>query len=107
MGIGALWTAVHYRIPALIVVNNNVSFYNDEQHQTQVAKDRGRPTANAWIGMRMQDPEVDLAMAARAYGAWAEGPITDPDNLQPALRRALEQVDLGRVALLDVRTASE
>jgi acetolactate synthase-1/2/3 large subunit len=107
MGIGAIWTAVHYRIPTLIVVNNNVSFYNDELHQTQVAKDRGRPVDNAWIGMRVQDPEVDIAMAARAYGAWAEGPITDPDELPAALRRALEQVDRGGVALLDVRTGPQ
>ena len=107
MGIGALWTAVHYKIPTLVIVNNNVSFFNDELHQTQVAKDRGRPVENAWIGMRMQDPDVDIAMAARAYGAWAEGPITDPDELPAALRRALEQVDAGQVALLDVRTAPQ
>ncbi len=107
MGIGALWTAVHYRIPTLIVVNNNVSFYNDELHQTQVAKDRGRPVENAWIGMRMQDPEADIAMVARGYGAWAEGPITDPDDLPAALRRALQQVDAGHVALLDVRTSPQ
>jgi thiamine pyrophosphate-dependent acetolactate synthase large subunit-like protein len=107
MGIGAIWTAVHYQIPTLIVVNNNVSFFNDELHQTQVAKDRGRPVENAWIGMRMENPAVDIAMAARGYGAWAEGPITDPDDLPAALRRALEQVDAGRVALLDVRTTSQ
>lgn len=107
MGIGALWTAVHYRLPTLIVVNNNVSFYNDEIHQFEVAAARGRPQDNAWIGMRMTDPDVDFAMAARAYGAWAEGPITDPDALAPALRRALEQVDAGQVALLDVRTAPQ
>ena len=106
MGIGALWTAVHYRLPVLIVVNNNVSFVNDEIHQSQVATNRGRPVENSWIGMRMEAPEVDLAQAARAYGAWAEGPITDPEKLGPALQRAVEQVGEGRVALLDVRTAS-
>jgi hypothetical protein len=29
VGNSALWTAAHYRIPLLIVVANNVSFYND------------------------------------------------------------------------------
>src|SRR5262249_40120238 len=30
MGVTALWTAAHYRIPLLIVVCNNRSFFNDE-----------------------------------------------------------------------------
>lgn len=107
MGIGALWTAVHYAIPLLVVVNNNRSFYNDEQHQRRVAQWRDRPTANAWIGMRLTDPEVDFTTLARGYGAWADTPITSPADLAPALRAALEQVDAGRVALVDVRTAPE
>jgi thiamine pyrophosphate-dependent acetolactate synthase large subunit-like protein len=107
MGVGALWTAVHYEIPLLVVVNNNRSFYNDEQHQRRVAQWRDRPVANAWIGMRMADPEVDFTVLARGYGAWADTPITVPDQLAPALRSAIEQVEAGRVALLDVRTAPE
>ena len=105
MAPGGLWTAVHYEIGLLVVVNNNRSFYNDEQHQVQVAEQRRRPVANAWIGMRLTDPAVDLAAMARSYGAWAEGPITDPAALPGALTRALEAVDDGRVALLDVHTS--
>ena len=37
MGVTALWTAAHYRIPLLIVVANNRSFFNDEVHQERVA----------------------------------------------------------------------
>ncbi|MGH3626232.1 MAG: thiamine pyrophosphate-dependent enzyme, partial [Sciscionella sp.] len=107
MGVGALWTAVHYRIPLLVVINNNRSFFNDEQHQRLVATKRGRPVANAWIGMRLTEPEVDFAEVARGYGAWAEGPIETPEQLAPALRRALAQVDDGGVAVIDVRTAPE
>src|SRR5262249_31342361 len=33
MGVTALWTAAHYRIPLLIVVANNRSFFNDQLHQ--------------------------------------------------------------------------
>src|SRR5260370_41184559 len=33
MGNTAVWTAVHYKIPLLIVVCNNRSFFNDELHQ--------------------------------------------------------------------------
>lgn len=107
MASGALWTAVHYRIPLLVVVNNNRSFYNDEEHQQAVARHRGRPVDNAWIGMRVAEPRVDLAALARSYGAWATGPIASPSELPGALQKALGAVDEGEVALVDVHTAPE
>ena len=69
MGCTAIWTAVHYRIPLLIVVANNRSFYNDEVHQERVARMRNRPVENKWIGQRISDPDIDLAQMARAQGA--------------------------------------
>ncbi len=69
MGVTALWTAAHYRIPLLIVVANNRSFYNDEVHQERVARMRNRPVENKWIGQRISDPDIDLAALARAQGA--------------------------------------
>ena len=35
---------------------NNRSFFNDEVHQERVAKTRGRPVENKWIGQRIDDP---------------------------------------------------
>jgi acetolactate synthase-1/2/3 large subunit len=101
---GALWTAVHYRVPLLVVVNNNCTWGNDEQHQIEVAHHRGRPAENAWIGQRMPDPAIDFATVARGFGAWAEGPVTSPGELDAVLRRAVGEVEQGRVAVVDVRT---
>jgi acetolactate synthase-1/2/3 large subunit len=105
MAPGALWTAVHYEIPLLVVVNNNRSFSNDEEHQLAMARARGRPEANAWIGMRVDAPAVDFVALARSYGAWADAPVTHPAALPAALRAALHAVDDGHVALVDVHTA--
>lgn len=105
MASSALWTAVHYDIPALVVVNDNSSFYNDEPHQAEVARHRGRPEENSWIGMRISDPAVDLAGLARSYGCWAEGPVEDPDDLAGALRRGRQAAVEGSVAVVHVRTA--
>ncbi len=74
MGNNAVWTAVHYKIPLLIVLANNRSFYNDELHQERMAKERGRPVENKWIGQQMKGPEIDLAMIARA----AQGTCMSP-----------------------------
>jgi thiamine pyrophosphate-dependent acetolactate synthase large subunit-like protein len=103
MGITALWTAVHYRIPVLMVVANNNSFFNDELHQDRMAHQRERPVANRWIGQRIADPEPDLAVLARGQGATGFGPVRDPVELVRTLRQAIETVEAGGVALVDVR----
>ena len=103
MGVTALWTAVHYRIPVLIVVANNNSFFNDELHQDRMARQRERPVANRWIGQRIADPEPDIATLARGQGATGFGPVRDPAELVRTLRQAIETVEAGGVALVDVR----
>jgi len=101
----ALWTAAHHRIPLLIVMFNNRSYYNDEDHQVLMAKARGRPVENAHVGLRLDDPPIDFAGMARAFGIHAEGPIEDPAELHPALARAVRHVQRERrPALVDVIT---
>ena len=106
MGVTALWTACHYRIPLLLIVANNSSFFNDEMHQERVAKERGRPVENRWIGMRMSEPDIDLASMARAQGALAFGPVTDHGQLKHAIAEGLTAVRSGGVCVLDVRVAT-
>jgi thiamine pyrophosphate-dependent acetolactate synthase large subunit-like protein len=99
----AIWTAAHYRLPALFIVCNNRSFYNDELHQERVAKERERPVENKWIGQKMLDPDIDLAAIARAQGAEGIGPVTKLAELEPAIARGLEAARAGRVAVVDAR----
>ncbi|TMI00875.1 MAG: thiamine pyrophosphate-binding protein [Betaproteobacteria bacterium] len=103
MGVTALWTAAHYRIPCLFIVANNRSFYNDELHQERMAHERGRPVENKWIGQRIDEPDIDLASMAGAQGAFGIGPVTDLAELQPSLERAIELVREGNVCVVDVR----
>lgn len=105
MASSALWSAVHYGIPMLMVINDNSSFYNDEPHQARVAKKRNRPVENSWIGMRIVDPQVNLAALARSYGCWAAGPIDDPDQLRQALEDGLKQALGGMAAVVHVHTS--
>ena len=103
MGVTAVWTAVHYKIPMLFVLANNRSFYNDELHQERMARARNRPVENKWIGQRMSEPEVDLAAMGRAQGAVGFGPVTKPADLADILQKAVAEVDAGKVAVVDVR----
>ncbi|MGE5146796.1 MAG: thiamine pyrophosphate-dependent enzyme, partial [Candidatus Eiseniibacteriota bacterium] len=102
MGGNALWTAAHYRIPLLIVVANNRSYFNDEMHQQRVAEARDRPVANRWIGQRIDDPAVDLPAFARALGFVADETVTDAAKLTGVLRAAMAGVAAGECRLVNV-----
>ena len=103
MGATALWTAVHYRIPLLVVVCNNRSFFNDELHQERVARLRNRPPENRWIGQRISDPDIDCAGLGRAQGAVGFDPVTKTTDLVPTFEKAIAAVEAGQVAVVDVR----
>jgi thiamine pyrophosphate-dependent acetolactate synthase large subunit-like protein len=103
MGNTAVWTAAHYRIPCLMVVCNNRSFYNDERHQGRMAKSRGRPEENKWIGQHLTNPDVDIAGMARMMGAEGIGPVDDLANLLPSIERGLALARDGKVCVLDAR----
>ena len=105
MGVTALWTATHCGIPCLILVANNRSFFNDELHQERVARERARPIENKWIGQRISEPDIDLAMMARAQGAEGIGPVTQVADLKPSIEKAIQSVRNGAVCVVDVRVA--
>ena len=70
----------------LVLIDNNRSYFNDELHQENVAKVRGREVKNRWIGLRMEDPMPDIAQLARAQGAVAaSGPVVLAEDVAPAL----------------------
>jgi len=103
MGVTALWTATHYRIPCLMLVANNRSFYNDELHQERVAKERSRPVENKWIGQRIDEPDIDLAAMARAQGAEGIGPVKSVAELKSCMEKAIQAVRDGKVCVVDIR----
>jgi acetolactate synthase-1/2/3 large subunit len=101
--LGALWTASRHRIPLLVVMVNNRSYRNDWAHQQRLARMRGRPVERASIGVMIDDPAPDFAAVARGLGWAAEGPISDPERVGLAVRKAAEIVALqGKPALVDV-----
>ncbi|MDQ6821795.1 MAG: thiamine pyrophosphate-binding protein [Actinomycetota bacterium] len=107
MGNAALWTASHHRLPLLIVVSDNGSFFNDEVHQEHVARHRGRPVENRWVGQRISDPAPDIPMLARSLGFEAPAPVEHLDELAGALSEAVARVADGGRVLVDVRVGAK
>ncbi len=99
----ALWTAAHHQLPLLVVMFNNRSYYNSEEHAINIARVRERPRERAGIGTRLDAPPVDFAQLARAYSLYGEGPIETPEAIRPALERAMRVVkEEGKLALVDI-----
>jgi acetolactate synthase I/II/III large subunit len=105
MNASALWTGITKKVPLLVIVLNNRSFYNDEVHQETVAKHRSRPPENKHVGIVMTDPEIDISAVARGFGAFSPGLIRGADELLETLDQALECVANGGTAVLEIDTA--
>ena len=101
---GVLWTAAHHRIPLLSVMHNNRAYHQEVMHIQSMSNRHQRGITNAAIGTTLTDPNIDYATMARSMGLHGEGPITNPNDLGPALARAIATVEKGEPALVDVVT---
>ena len=101
---GVLWTAAHHRIPLLSVTNNNRAYHMETMHVQRMCNRRNRGIDRGRIGSTLTDPNMDYAKLAQSMGVHAEGPISNPNDLGPALTRAVAAVKRGEPALVDVVT---
>jgi thiamine pyrophosphate-dependent acetolactate synthase large subunit-like protein len=101
---GVLWSAAHHRIPLLSVMHNNRAYHQEVMHVQRMAARHNRDVTQASIGTTLEDPNIDYGKIAQGMGVHAEGPITDPKDLGPALARAVAIVKGGEPALVDVVT---
>ena len=99
---GVLWTASHHRIPLLSVMHNNRAYHQEVMHLQRMGNRHNRGIDRAYIGTTIEDPNIDYAKLAQSMSWYAEGPITDPKDLGPAIKRALAAVKRGEPALVDV-----
>jgi thiamine pyrophosphate-dependent acetolactate synthase large subunit-like protein len=102
---GVLWTAAHHKIPLLTIMHNNRAYHQERMYVQMIGNKLDRGIDRSDIGTALNSPNIDYAMMAKSYGLYGEGPITDPKELAPAIRRGIERVKKGEPALLDVVTA--
>jgi len=102
--IGTLWSAAHHRVPLLTIMHNNRAYHNETMAIQRLSNVHNRGIDSCKIGTALDDPNIDYAKVAQGMGVYAEGPISDPNELGPALRRAIDVVKKGQPALIDVIT---
>jgi acetolactate synthase-1/2/3 large subunit len=101
---GILWTAANSRLPVLYVMHNNRAYHQEIMGIQRMANRRQRGIDRTHIGVTLRDPFIDYATMAKGLGVASFGPITDPKDLAPALKKAVEIVKAGEPALVDVVT---
>jgi len=101
---GVLWTSAHHKIPLLSVMHNNRAYHQELMHVQRMADRHSRGIDNCNIGTMLTNPNVDFSKIAQGMGVYGEGPISDPKDLGPALKRAIDVVKRGEPALVDVIT---
>ena len=89
----------------MLIISNNRSNFNDEIHQETVARMRDRPVENRWIGMRIDDPALDIAGYAKALGVASAGPVETVGELVAAIDAGMKVVESGKPYVLDVHVA--
>lgn len=100
---GVFWTAAHHRIPLLSVMHNNRAYHQELMHLQRMSSRRRRGVdGGAKVGNVLEDPHIDFAAMARSMGVWAEGPVEDPRRLGPLLAEALDVIERGEPAFIDV-----
>lgn len=104
MAPGTLWTAAHHRIPMLTLMHNNRAYHMEIMQLQRMANQHNRGIETCGIGTTITDPNIDYAQMARSMGVEAEGPISDPAALAPAIRRGIAAVKRGNPYLIDVIT---
>ena len=104
MSPGVFWTQAHHSIPLLTLMHNNRAWHQETMHLERMGARRRRNVEAARIATTITDPFIDYAAMAKSMGVWAEGPISDPARLGPAIARALAVVKSGKHALLDIVT---
>jgi len=99
-----LWTAAHHHIPLLSIMHNNRAYHQELMYLEDMAARANRGIDTALIGTGLGDPNIDYATLAKAYGVYSAGPISNPADLGPAIKKAIEVVKKGEPALIDVLT---
>lgn len=97
------WTMARYSLPILTVVWNNMQY---QTVRTNFASWGGSmKEQNRYPETFLGDPEIDFVMLAKAQGIDGMR-VTDPRELEAALRRGSEAQAAGEPFLLDVRIAN-
>jgi acetolactate synthase I/II/III large subunit len=93
-----LWTMARYEVPVIVVVLNNRS-YNGPRTRI-MGEDSRQAHARKDMTCYLGDPDIDFAKIAAGFGVAGEV-VESPDEIGPAIDRAIRSTREGRPYLID------
>ena len=100
----ALWTALDAQAPVLVLVLANGGYAASRRPVLELFPDGASQQSGDVVGTRFHDAP-DFAALAKACGAYGER-ICKPEEVEPALQRALAAVERGRSAVVVAQVSS-
>ena len=94
-----LWSIARHEAPLLMVIMNN-HCYNETRNRNLSSAGRQYQTGKD-LTSYLGHPDVDFTKIAAAYGIRGEK-VRDPNDLGPALQRAVRNMREGRAVLMDI-----
>lgn len=98
----ALWAMSRYDVPIITIICNNRS-YDEPRNNMMMRGGRARQLNKDMI-CYLGSPDVEFTHIASAYGIRGER-VATPDQLKPAMQRAIAATREGRPYMLDVLVA--
>ncbi|MFC1980392.1 thiamine pyrophosphate-binding protein [Chloroflexota bacterium] len=98
--LAGLGLCQEYHLPILTVILNNGSYAAMIKGYQKYYPQGWAATHNKYFGVDIA-PEPDYTKVAEAFDVYSER-LEEPDNIESAINRALQQIERGRAALLDV-----
>lgn len=97
----SLWTASRYDIPVIIVVFDNRSYDGERGRLFMFSKMENKKELWKDMSCYLGDPDIDYVSIAKGFDIDGQM-ISHPDEIQPALKRAVATTREGRPFMLDV-----
>jgi len=89
-----------YSLPILIIILNNGGYMAMRRCYQRFYPEGWAVSHNTYFGVNIA-PDPDYTKIAEAFNAYGER-LVEPEDIEPALKRALQQLVQGKTALLDV-----
>jgi len=98
--LAGLGLCQEYQMAILMVVMNNGGYVAMKRAHDRLYPQGFAARGGAYFGVDIA-PAPEYARLAEPFGAYGEK-IEKPEEIEPALRRCLDQIEKGRAAILDV-----
>jgi thiamine pyrophosphate-dependent acetolactate synthase large subunit-like protein len=103
--IATYWAASVYKAPFLTIILDNEVYKATKKHLWSAYGRESYSEKTGWVGMEIK-PSPDYVAISQASYAYAQR-VTEPAQFKTALKQALEQVNRGKPAVLDVKISEE